>query len=390
MEQITTYKWWRYSTEEEEKKKRKNRFTSFLKDKLGDVTETIFRGPINQPQDILRPLEKGLTALGRPVEKATTGLAGFLEEKVPSLEYNIPGLPGAEPGAGPFIRFRQPGQSQASSFIPGLPPLTPESTGAIVGQGILHPTNLLGTGLATGVARGLGAGRVAGAVARAEDIANLGPVARGVEAAFTRKPIIEEAAKLPRQLSGIQRFYHGTAGELEGNLRKDAYLSPIREDAESFARTQSRLTGKPAQVYEFEVEPGGVRPVTEEGLIKARGGVQVENPNKIKLVEDVDRLPKISGGAISIPFTPKNPADVIANWQKHRSIYSRVKDRLVAKTKLRDLSNMINSQFLDDPTFTPLAQEWERRNFIAESVGDFVNDRFGLSVKQNFQFNNDG
>ena len=83
---------------------------------------------------------------------------------------------------------------------------------------------------------------------------------------------------------GPNVVYHGTAGEVGGELRPDAFVTPKLEDAQAFARVQSRLSGEPPVVYAFEAVDGAVRPSSIEGVAAARGAGQVADPALLRSV----------------------------------------------------------------------------------------------------------
>lgn len=104
-------------------------------------------------------------------------------------------------------------------------------------------------------------------------------------------PVGERPGK-PTAAKPKQTVYHGTAGDLDGPLRKDAFVTANRADAEAFARAESRISGKPPRVYSVEVEEGALRDVTEEGLASARGAKQIADPSRARLGMAEDVSPK--------------------------------------------------------------------------------------------------
>lgn len=86
--------------------------------------------------------------------------------------------------------------------------------------------------------------------------------------------------------TGEHILYHGTAGPLEGDqLKQDSFLTPHREDAQTIAHLQSRLTGGEPNVVELRAHPDAVRPMNEsQSFAASRGAMQVSDPNGVRVV----------------------------------------------------------------------------------------------------------
>ena len=101
---------------------------------------------------------------------------------------------------------------------------------------------------------------------------------------------------LPRDVAeeavGSKVYYHGTAGDLQGDLREGMFLTPNEDDARVFAEAQARLTGKEARVYPIRVTDDAVAPYDQSTLTGSRGTVTLQKPEHARIA-----LPRIAGAA---------------------------------------------------------------------------------------------
>lgn len=85
---------------------------------------------------------------------------------------------------------------------------------------------------------------------------------------------------------GKQRMYMGSSVDVT-EVKQDMFMTPSRADAETYGAADARLTGGKSRVYEFEVDPTGVRvPEDASGLATSRGAVRVSDPSKVRLLQD--------------------------------------------------------------------------------------------------------
>jgi hypothetical protein len=73
------------------------------------------------------------------------------------------------------------------------------------------------------------------------------------------------------------RVYHGTTGDLDGDIRPDSFVTTDRKVAETFAKAEARLNGGDPRVIEFDADPDALKAVPSDDFAARYGNAQLVN-----------------------------------------------------------------------------------------------------------------